>query len=51
MGQKIHQIDVKTTLLNGFMEEEAYIEKPEGFKTFDRESHVCILKQALYGLR
>jgi len=40
---------VKTTFLNGEIEEEVYIEWPEGFETFDRESHVCRLKQALYG--
>jgi hypothetical protein len=51
MGWKIHQMDVKTTFLNGVIEEEVYIEQPEGFETFDRESHVCRLKRALYGLK
>eukprot|EP00253_Pinus_taeda_P034270 PITA_34270 len=51
MGWKIQQMDVKMTLLNGKIEEEVYIEQLEGFKTFDRESHVCQLKQALYGLK
>lgn len=41
MGWKIHQMDVKTTFLNGMIEEEVYIEKPEFFETFDCESHVC----------
>ena len=31
MGWKIHQMDVKTTFLNGQIEEEVYIEQPEGF--------------------
>ena len=44
-------MDVKTTFLNGFFEEEVYIEKPEGFETFDRESHVCKIKRELYGLK
>lgn len=35
----------------GMIEEEVYIEKPEGFETFDRDSHVCKLKQAVYGLK
>jgi len=51
MGWKIHQMDVKTAFLNGLIEEEVYIEQPEGFETFDRESHVCRLKRALYGLK
>eukprot|EP00253_Pinus_taeda_P009592 PITA_09592 len=51
MGWKIHQMDVKTTFLNGKIEEEVYIEQPEGFETFDCESHVCRLKRALYGLK
>eukprot|EP00253_Pinus_taeda_P008032 PITA_08032 len=51
MGWQIHQMDVKTKFLNGKIEEEVYIEQPEGFETFDRESHVCQLKRALYGLK
>ena len=48
---KIHQIDVKTTFLNGVIEEEVYIEKLEGFDTFDRESHVSKLKWVLYDFK
>ena len=44
-------MEVKTTFLNGAIEEEVYIEQPEGFETFNRESHVCRLKRALYGLK
>ena len=51
MGWHIHQMDVKTTFLNGLIEEEVYIEKPEGFGIFSSESHVCRLKRAFYGLR
>jgi len=49
-GWKIHQMDVKTNFLNGMIEEEVYIEQPEGFDTFDHEPHVCPLKRAFYGL-
>eukprot|EP00253_Pinus_taeda_P025283 PITA_25283 len=47
MGWHIHQMDVKTTFLNGFIEEEAYIEQPKVFEVFSSESHVCRLKRAL----
>ena len=44
-------MDVKTAFLNAVVEEEVYVEKPLGFETHDRESHVCRLKKALYGLK
>ena len=49
MGWHIHQMDVKTTFLNGIIEEDVYIEQPEGFEIFSSESHVCQLIRALYG--
>jgi hypothetical protein len=51
MCWRIHQMDVKTTFLNGFIEEEVYIEQPQGFVVMERESHVCLLRKALYGLK
>jgi hypothetical protein len=51
MGWKIHQMDVKTTFLNGLIEEEVYIEHPFGFEVHGRESHVCRLMKALYRLK
>jgi hypothetical protein len=44
-------MDVKTTFLNGEIEEEVYIEQPDGSVTHEKESHVCRLKKALYGLK
>ena len=44
-------MDVKTSFLNGVVEEEVYVEKPLGFETRDRESHVCKFKKSLYGLK
>jgi hypothetical protein len=44
-------MDVKTALLKGFIEEEVYIEQPQGFEVEDRKTHVCKLKKALYGLK
>ena len=51
MKWDLHQMDVKTTFLNGVIEEEVYIEKPQGFEVEDRHTHVCKLKKALYGLK
>jgi hypothetical protein len=51
MGWRIHQMDVKTTFLNVFIEEKVYIEQPQGFEVFRREPHVCFLRKALYGLK
>ena len=44
-------MDVKTTFLNGQIEEEVYIEQPTGFELHGTESHICKLKKALYGLK
>ena len=46
-----HQMDVKTTFLNGELEEEIYIEQPEGFVVPGKENKVCKLNKSLYGLR
>jgi hypothetical protein len=48
---KLHQMNVKTTFLNGVIEEEVYIEQPQGFEVEERKAHVCRLKKALYGLK
>jgi hypothetical protein len=60
MGWRIHQMDVKPTFFNGIIEEEVYIEQPQGFElngkeshveVNEKESHVCRLKKALYELK
>ena len=42
---------VKTAFLNGIIEEEVYIEQPEGFIVHEKDSRLCKLKKALYGLK
>jgi hypothetical protein len=51
LGWRLHQMDVKTAFLNGEIEEEVYIEQPDGFLIHGKESHVCRLKKDLYGLK
>ena len=46
---KVYQMDVKSTFLNGDLEEEVYMEQPEGFSLKDNPNYVWNLKKALYG--
>jgi hypothetical protein len=48
---KLHQTDVKIAFLNGEVEQEVYVEQPDGFVVHTNDSHVCKLKKALYGLK
>lgn len=51
MGWRIHQMNVKATFLNHMVEKKICIEKWERFEMHGRDSHVCRLKRALYGLK
>ena len=44
-------MDVKSSFLNGTLEEEVYIEKLEGFVDENNKDKVCKLHKALYGLK
>ena len=48
MDLEMHQMDVKTAFLNGDLEEESYIDQPQGFV---QGGMVCKLKKSLYGLK
>ncbi|CAJ2638290.1 unnamed protein product [Trifolium pratense] len=48
---EVHQMDVKTAFLNGDLEEEIYMEQPEGFVVHGQETKVCKLEKSLYGLK
>ncbi|KAL4011046.1 hypothetical protein IC575_028092 [Cucumis melo] len=48
---KIFQMDVKSAFLNGYLEEEVYLEQPPGYSVKGQEYKVLKLKKTLYGLK
>ena len=51
MDLELHQMDVKTTFLNGDLEEEIYMQQPVGFVKEGQENKVCRLLKSIYGLK
>ena len=51
MNFKLYQMDVKCAFLNGYLNEEVFVEQPKGFVDPHFPDHVLRLKKALYGLR
>jgi hypothetical protein len=48
---KLYQMDVKSVFLNGYIDEEVYVEQPSSFKDDKKPNHMYKLKKALYGLK
>ena len=48
---KLYQMDVKSSFLNGMLQEEVCVEQPKGFINPHRPDDVYKLKRALYGLK
>jgi hypothetical protein len=46
-GFKLHQMDVKSALLNGVLEEEVYVKQPSGFESEKYPHRVYKLRKAL----
>ena len=51
MDLELYQIDVKTTFLNGELDEEIYMDQSLDFKLKGHERKVCKLKGSIYGLK
>ena len=47
----VYQLDVKSVLLNGELEEEAYVEQPKGYLVEGKEDKIYRLLKSLYGLK
>nr|KAJ0190081.1 hypothetical protein LSAT_V11C800430260 [Lactuca sativa] len=47
----VYQMDVKTTFLNGVLEEEVFLNQPPGFVDKDHPDYVYRLDKAVYGLK
>ena len=48
---KLHHLDVKSAFLNGYIEEDIYVDQPKGFIKEGKENYVLKLRKALYCLR
>jgi hypothetical protein len=48
---ELEAMDIKTAFLYGELNEEIYMEQPEGFAKRGQENQVCRLKKAIYGLK
>jgi hypothetical protein len=44
-------MDIKSSFLNGPIQEEVYVEQPPGFEDEEYPNHVYTLHKALYGLK
>ena len=50
-GLKLHQLDITAAFLNGDLEEEVFMQQPEGFILKGQEQLVCKLRRSIYGLK
>ena len=48
---KLFQMDVKSTFLNGYIEEEVYVKQAPGFENHTYADYVFRLSKALYRLK
>ena len=51
LDYEIWQMDVNTTFLNGNLEEDIYMQQPEGFVAGRKDNLVCKLQNSIHGLK
>ncbi|GKC04410.1 retrovirus-related pol polyprotein from transposon TNT 1-94 [Tanacetum coccineum] len=51
LKNKARLMDVKTSFLNGILQEEVYVSQPDGFVDLNNPNHVYRLKKSLYGMK
>lgn len=51
MGWKIHPLNVKLVFLNGYLQEEIFVEQPLGFAIRGKEEKIYNFKKTFYGLK
>ena len=51
MNIKLYQRDIKCAFLNGYLNEEVFVEQPKGFENLHFPDHVLRLEKPLYGLK
>lgn len=44
-------MDIKSIIFNQYLEEEVYMEQPEGFECRGKEYYVCRMKKSPYSLK
>lgn len=48
---ELHEMDVKTSFSNGYLEEELYMQQRESLSAPGQEKKVCKLVKSIYGLK
>ena len=48
---ELHQMDVRTTFLNGDLVKDVYMSQPIGFEEVGKDHMVCKLQKSIYGLK
>ena len=51
MDFKLFQMDIRSAFLNGYIQEEVYVEQPLGSENYEFPNHVFKLTNALYRLK